>query len=76
MKDNIKIITSLEDCINWLTYRNSKKNKIEKQEGGFLAALLAPLAASLVQPAISLVVKGISGRGVRKAGTGYMFKKF
>ena len=83
MKDNIEVKTSLEDCINWLTYRNSKKNKIEKQEGGFLAALLAPLAgslvplaASLVQPAISLVVKGISGRGVWRAGAGYMFKKF
>ena len=33
-----------------------------------LGALLAPLAASLVQPVTSSVVKVISGRGVRKAG--------
>ena len=33
-------------------------------------ALLAPFAASLVQPVSSSVVKGISGRGVRRAGTG------
>ena len=42
----------------------------KKQEGGFLRALLRPLAASLVQPIISSVVKGISGRGVRRAGRG------
>ena len=35
--------------------------EIKKQEGGFLGALLAPLAASLVQPIVSSVVKGISG---------------
>ena len=38
-----------------------------KQGGGFLVALLAPLAASLVQPVISSVVKGITGRRARKA---------
>ena len=38
----------------------------------FLPVLLAPLAASLVQPVISSVVKGISGRGVRRAGKVYM----
>ena len=37
--------------------------------------MLAPLAASLVQPVIFLVVKGISGRGVRRAGRGYIDKK-
>ena len=42
--------------------------KQKKQEGGFLGALLAPLAASLVQPAISSVVKGTSRGGVRRAG--------
>ena len=40
----------------------------KKQEGGFLGALLAPLAASIMQPVISSVVKGIIGRGVRRAG--------
>ena len=42
--------------------------KQKKQEGGFLGALLAPLAASLVQPAISSVVKGTSRGGVTRAG--------
>ena len=45
------------------------KHAIKNQEGGFLGALLAPLAASIVQPVISSVVKSISGRG-------YMNKKF
>ena len=46
-----------------------------KKEGRFLGALLAPLAASLVQPVIS-VVKGISGGGMRRARRGYMDKNF
>ena len=52
------------------------KHEIKKQESGLLGALLAPLAASLVQPEISSVVKVISGRGVRRAGKGYMDKSF
>ena len=52
------------------------KNKIKKQDGGFLGALLPPLAASLVEPVISSVVKGISGRGVRRAGRWYIDKIF
>ena len=47
------------------------KHEIKNQEGGFIGALLAPLAASIVQPVISLVVKGISARGVSGAGRGY-----
>ena len=46
------------------------KHEIKKQEGVFLGALLAPLAASSVQPVISSVVKGISWRGVRTARRG------
>ena len=51
------------------------KNK--KQECRFIHALLAPLAASLVQPVISLTAIGINGRsingrGVRRAGRGGM----
>ena len=38
--------------------------------------LPAPLAASLVQPVISSVVKGISIRGVGGAGRRYMDKNF
>ena len=48
------------------------KHKIKKQEGGFLVALLAPLAISVVQPVIYKVVKGISGRDARRVGKGYM----
>ena len=52
------------------------KDEMQKQEGGFLGALLAPLAASIVQPVISSVVKDISRREVRRAGKGYMDKTF
>ena len=52
------------------------KHETKKQEGQFLGAFLAPLVASLVQPVISLVLKGISGRGVRRAGKGYKNKHF
>ena len=52
------------------------KDEIKKQEGGFLAVLLVPSAASLVQQVISSVVKGISGRGSRRVGRGYMVKHF
>ena len=44
--------------------------------GEFLGALLAPLAASLVQAIISSVVKGISGRTLRRAWRRYMDKNF
>ena len=46
------------------------KDEKKIQESGFLRALLAPLAASLLQPVISSVVKGISGRRVKRAGRG------
>ena len=58
MNDIIKIIKSLEDSgvlIDGVT--ETVKNKIKKLEGGFLGALQAPLAASLVQLVISSVVK-------------------
>ena len=51
MNNIIKIIKSLEDSgvlIDGVT--QTVKDEIKKQEGGFLGALLAPLAASLVQP--------------------------
>ena len=48
------------------------KNELKKQEGGFLRTLLVPLAASIVQPGICLVVKGLSGRGVRRVRRGYI----
>ena len=69
MNDIIKIIKSLQDSgalIDGVT--ETVKQEIKKQEGRFLGALLALLAVSLVQTVISSVVKGISGRGVRRAG--------
>ena len=61
---NLKIIGRF-GCINSWTYRNSKTwNK--KLGSRFLEALLAPLAASLVELVISLVVKGISETGVKE----------
>ena len=77
MNDIIKIIKSLEDSgvlIDGVT--ETVKDKIKKQEGSFLGALLAPLAVSVVQAVISLLVKSISGRGVRRAGRGYINKSF
>ena len=50
MNDIIKIIRSLEDrnlLIDGIT--ETVKHEVKKQEGGFLHALLAPLATSLVQ---------------------------
>ena len=48
----------------------------QQLEDRFLGTLLAFLAASIVQPVISSVVKGISGRGVRREGRGYVNKFF
>ena len=75
MNDIINIKKSLKDSgvlIDKVT--ETVKHEIRKQEGGFLGVVLAPLAASLVQPAISSVAKGIRGRAVRRAGKGYMDK--
>ena len=77
MNDINKIIKSLEApgvLIDGVT--ETVKREIKKQEGGFLGALLASLAASLVQPVISSVVKGISGRRVRRAGRAYTNENF
>ena len=77
MNDIIKVIKPLEYSgvlTDGVTER--VKHEIKKQEYGLLGVLLAPLATSLVQPVISSLVKGISGKVVRRAGRGYMVKKF
>ena len=77
MNDIIKIVKSLEDLdvlADGVT--ETEKLEIKTQKGVFLPALLAPLDASLVQPVNSSVVKGVSGRGVTRAGRGYMDKNF
>ena len=73
----ITIIKLLEDS-GVLIYgvTETVKDEIKNQDDRFLAPLLAFLAASLVQPLIHLVVKGISGRGVKIAGRGYIDKHF
>ena len=53
-------------------FTETLKYEKKKKKEGFLEALLALLATSIVQPIISSVVKGVSGRGFRKAGRGYM----
>ena len=71
---NDKIIRRFK-YMNWWYYWNNKAwNK--RKEGIFLPALLAHLAASLVQPVISSVEKGISERWVRRARRGYINKSF
>ena len=67
MNDIIQIIKSLEDS-NALIYgiTETVKHEMKTQEGRFLPALLAPLTASLMQPVISSVEKGISGTGVKE----------
>ena len=75
MNDIIKIIKSLESsCVLIDGVTETVKDDIKNQKGKFFGALLALLAASLVQPIISSVVKSVSRRGVRKVGRGYMNK--
>ena len=77
MNDIIEIIKSLEHS-DVLTdgVTEIAKHEIKNQESGFLRTLLAPLTASFVQPVISSVVKGISRRGVRRAGRNIWIKVF
>ena len=57
MNDIIKFTKSLEDsCVLIDGGTETVKHEIKKQEGGFLGALLARLATSVVHPVISSVV--------------------
>ena len=77
MNDIIKIIKSLEDLVVLIDgVAKIVKHEMKKQEGRFLGALLAPLAASILQPVISSVVSDIRGKGVRRGGRRYMNKNF
>ena len=75
MNDIIKITKLLED-LGLLIDGVTETVKHETQDGGFFGVLLAHLTALLVQPVISSVAKGISRRGVRRAGGEYMDKHF
>ena len=73
MNGFIKIIISLEDSSVLIgSITQTVKHEIKNQWCWFLLAFLAPLVTSIVQPVISSVVKGISGRGVKIAETGYI----
>ena len=66
INDIIKIPKSLKASnllIGGIT--ETVKHEIKEQAGGFFPVLLALLAASLVQPVISSVVKGLIKGGVR-----------
>ena len=75
MNNIMKVIKPLED-LNVLIdgVGETVKYEIKKQGGGFPDTILAPLAVSLVEPMISSVIKGISGRGFRLAGKGNLHK--
>ena len=68
MDDILKIVKSLEDsgvllkCVS-----ETIQNEAKEQKGGFLSMLLGTLAASLLGDVLS---KGLSGRGVIRAGEG------
>ena len=75
--DIIKIMKLLEDsCALIGGVTETVKYEIRKLKGVFLRALLTPLVGSIVEPIISPVVKGISGRGARRAERGYTNKTF
>ena len=77
MNNIIKIKKSLEDSSGLFDgVTDSEKHEIKKQESRFFWALLATLAALLVQPVTFSVVKGISGRRVREAGKDISLKIF
>ena len=73
--DIIKIIKLLKDLGVLVDgVAETVKHEIKKQGQGFLGTFLESLAASIVQPVISSVIKGISGSG--RSGRGYMTKNF
>ena len=77
MNDVTKIVKSLDDLgvlIGGVT--ETVKQETQKQKDRFRVALLTTLTAFLVQPVISSVVKGLSGKGVTKEGRGCKNKIF
>ena len=60
MNDIIKIIKSLEDSGVLIDAKETVKDEIKQKHAGFLGALLALLATSVVQPVFSSVARGIS----------------
>ena len=68
MDDILKIVKSLEDSGVLLKgVRETIPHEAKEQRGGFLSMLLGTLGASLLGDVLS---KGLSGRGVIRAGEG------
>ena len=68
MDDILKRVKSLEDSGVLLKSVNETiHNEAKEQRGGFLSMLLGTLGASLLGDVLS---KGLSGRGVIRAGEG------
>ena len=68
MDDILKIVKSLEDSRVLLTgVSETIQNEAKEQRGGFLSMLLGTLGASLLG---DLLPKGLSGKGVTRAGEG------
>ena len=69
------IYLHLGELIDEVT-ETEQHEKIKKNKRADFLELCAPLATSLAPPVISSVVKGISGRGIRRAGRRYMNTNF
>ena len=70
-------LKSLENLRVLIGVTQAVKQEIKRREDGFLGASLAPFAATVKQPVISSVVKGVTGIRVIRAGRGCnMGKKF
>ena len=68
MDDILKIVKSLEDSgVLLKSVSETIQHEAKEQRGGFLSMLLGTLGASLLGDVLS---KGLSGRGVIKAGEG------
>ena len=70
MKSSEELGVLIDGATETVNYR------IRKQKSGFLGVLGAPLTTLLVQTNIFLIVKGLSGKGVRRADKRYKDQKF
>ena len=72
MNDIIKIVESPEKSgLSIDGASETVKHEIKKQEGGFLPAMMGPMAASLIVPmtiSSSLLINAITGKGIKRAG--------
>ena len=68
MDDILKIVESLEKSgLLMDSASETVKHRIKKQEGGFLSAMIAPIDAWTIASIASLLIKPVTGNGVRRA---------